>query len=408
MRNRVRVALAIGCVLAMASVLLAPAALATDVTNRRTLELPEHLGLVDPATGLWHLEGLPAMFYGNPADVPFMGDWDGDGVDTPGLYRQSDGFVYLRNSNSQGIADVRFFFGNPGDLPLAGDFDGDGLDTVSLYRPAESRVYVINRLGSASQGLGVAESAFTFGNPGDVPFAGDFDGDGIDGVGVHRAATGLVYLKNGLAPGQADLAFVAAQAGDRVVAGDWTGPWDCMDEFGCEETGLVDTLAAYRPAEGRFYVHDVNATGPGFETPVWGEADWMPVSGRFIRHPVDEVATAMVGAWTGTVELQFEMPPGVDRIWPMAIEFLADGTYTATGTDMPWAKFLGADPNVGSRTWTVHGVGGDGAFGELFIEGTAINPPDHAWLESIVVDGDRLTMEYSRAGAVLIQLERVS
>ena len=47
------------------------------------------------------------FFYGNPGDVPFMGDWDCDGVDTPGLFRLSDAFAYLRNSNSQGIADIR-------------------------------------------------------------------------------------------------------------------------------------------------------------------------------------------------------------------------------------------------------------------------------------------------------------
>ena len=46
------------------------------------------------------------FYFGNPGDYPFMGDWDCDDVDTPGLYRQSDGYVYLRNSNTQGIADV--------------------------------------------------------------------------------------------------------------------------------------------------------------------------------------------------------------------------------------------------------------------------------------------------------------
>jgi hypothetical protein len=76
-----------------------------------------------------------SFFFGNPGDVAFSGDWDCDGVETPGLYRRSDGYVYLRNSNTQGIADVSFFFGNPGDLPVAGDFDGDGCDTVSIYRP---------------------------------------------------------------------------------------------------------------------------------------------------------------------------------------------------------------------------------------------------------------------------------
>ncbi|MCL1598819.1 MAG: hypothetical protein M3094_06525, partial [Actinomycetia bacterium] len=94
------------------------------------------VGLVDPGTGLWYLRdsgGVVSSFYfGNPGDFPIVGDWDCDGVDPPGMYRQSDGYVYLRNSNTQGIADIRFFFGNPGDVPLAGDFNGDGCDTVSI------------------------------------------------------------------------------------------------------------------------------------------------------------------------------------------------------------------------------------------------------------------------------------
>ncbi len=90
------------------------------------------VGLVDPSSGLWSMRDgsgqMSSFFYGNPGDVPFAGDWNCDGVDTPGLFRQSDAFAYLRNSNTQGNADVRFFFGNPSDVPLAGDFDGDGCD----------------------------------------------------------------------------------------------------------------------------------------------------------------------------------------------------------------------------------------------------------------------------------------
>ena len=56
------------------------------------------VGLVDPSSGRWHLydgAGVPlaSFFYGNPGDYPFMGDWDCDGNETPGLYRQSDGYA---------------------------------------------------------------------------------------------------------------------------------------------------------------------------------------------------------------------------------------------------------------------------------------------------------------------------
>ena len=97
-----------------------------------------------------------------------------------GQYRRADGYVYLRNSNTQGPADIKFYFGNPGDFPLSGDFNGDGCDTVSLYRQSEGRVYIINRLGDNDGGLGAADYDYYFGNPGDKPFVGDFDGDGFE------------------------------------------------------------------------------------------------------------------------------------------------------------------------------------------------------------------------------------
>lgn len=185
------------------------------------------VGAYDPDTAMWHLrlgDGTTKTFeFGNPGDVPFIGDWDCNGIDSPGLYRQSDGFVYLRNSNSAGIADIRYFFGDPGDVPLAGDFDGDDCDTVSLYRPTVQRFFVIDTLGSADGGLGVAATDFVFGDPGDQPFAGDLDGDGIDTFGLYRQATGFVYYRNSLTQGIADAQFFFGDPGDQFVAGDWTG-----------------------------------------------------------------------------------------------------------------------------------------------------------------------------------------
>jgi hypothetical protein len=68
------------------------------------------VGIVDTSTGEWYLIDLAGnttrFFYGDPGDLPMVGDWDCDGDETPGLYRQSDGFVYLRNTNTQGAADI--------------------------------------------------------------------------------------------------------------------------------------------------------------------------------------------------------------------------------------------------------------------------------------------------------------
>ena len=202
---------------ALAAAVIAPPAAAAGADS---------VGAFDPTSARWHIliDGAVKTFtYGNPGDYPFMGDWDCDGIDTPGLYRQSDGFVYLRNTNTTGVADIRFFFGNPGDVPLSGDFDGAGCDTVALYRPAAQRFYVVNALGADDCGLGAADVDFTFGNPQDQPFTGDFDGDGIDTFGLHRATTGFVYYRNTIGGGIADNSFFYGDPGDRFVTGDWSG-----------------------------------------------------------------------------------------------------------------------------------------------------------------------------------------
>lgn len=231
------------------------------------------VGVVDTIQGIWYLRdpasgATTSFYYGNPGDTPFMGDWDCDGVDTPGLHRRSDGYVYLRNTNSQGIADVSFFFGNPGDVPLAGDFDGDGCDTVSLFRPSEGRFYVINELGSGDAGLGAADIDFVFGNPSDVPIVGDWDGDGIDTVGMRRAADGFAYLRNEFAGGSADLSFAYGDPGDVVVSGSWDG-----------RDG--DSLGSYRPSTTTFHLRNSRSAGAADISVMYGNDDFAPITGRF-------------------------------------------------------------------------------------------------------------------------------
>ena len=260
-------------ILAISLALIGP----TLITDTPALAAPEpahtdDVGMFDPSQGIWHLgtrDGTPGSFYfGNPGDFPIIGDWDCNGVDTPGLYRQSDGFVYLRNTNDQGIADIKFFFGDPGDVPLAGDFNSDGCDTVSIYRPTEARIYVINTLGSNDGGLGAAEYSYLFGNTGDKPFVGDFDSDGIDTVGLHRETTGFVYFRNTNATGIADHQFYFGDPGDRLVAGNWTGAG-------------ADTPGVFRPSNSTMYLRYENTQGNADEQYRWGLPDYIPVAGRF-------------------------------------------------------------------------------------------------------------------------------
>jgi hypothetical protein len=190
-----------------------------------------------------------------------MGDWDGDGIDTPGLYRQSDGYVYLRNSNTQGIADISFFFGNPGDVPVPGDFDGDGDDTVSIYRPSEATFYLIDHLGSGDAGLGAADVAIPFGDVGDVPIVADTTGGGRDTIGIFR---------NG----------VVAYATIPTTAFPYGGPGDVPVVASWEGDG-IGTIGVFRPSTSVFHLRSANSIGGADHVISYGRAGDLPVAGFF-------------------------------------------------------------------------------------------------------------------------------
>jgi peptidoglycan/xylan/chitin deacetylase (PgdA/CDA1 family) len=131
----------------------------------------------------------------------------------PVVVRGSD--WYVRDSVTSGIADHTFAYGQPGDSPLLGDWDGDGDATPGVVRGATW--YLRNTLGS-----GPADVTFAYGYPGDYPVVGDWDGNGTDTPGVVRGSTW--YLKNSNAsPGIADISFAYGYGSDRPVAGDWDG-----------------------------------------------------------------------------------------------------------------------------------------------------------------------------------------
>ena len=81
-------------------------------------------GAFDPTTATWHLRtraGDPTVFsFGAAGSQPLIGDWDGDGIDTVGVYDPDSATVSLRNANTAGEADVTFTVGQAGDFAIAG------------------------------------------------------------------------------------------------------------------------------------------------------------------------------------------------------------------------------------------------------------------------------------------------
>ncbi len=315
----------------------------------------DSVGQVDTSTGMWHLRdpasgNVTSFFFGNPGDVPVIGDWDCDGDATPGLFRTSDAFAYLRNSNSQGIADIRFFFGNPSDVPLAGDWDGDGCDTLSIYRPSEQRFFIINQLGKNEGGLGAADFDFVFGNPGDKPVVGDWDGDGTDEVGLHRESTGFFYWRNTLDSGNADDTMFFGDPGDQFVAGDW-GTLDG-----------VDTPAVFRPSNTTFFFRHTLSQGVADDQLVVGDTNWLPVAGEFgtlaLPGSIETIARFLSNfetAWqTGNGFFLFE------RIHPVSIAILGRPACEELNTtfigDPTWREVLLSVS--GPTLWTNDGYPG--------------------------------------------------
>jgi hypothetical protein len=204
-----------------------------------------------------------AINYGIPNDYPVVGDWDGNGTDTIGIFR--NGVFYLRNANTIGIADIYFNFGSPGDQPIAGDWNGDGVDTIGLYRPSTFTFYLRN-----SNTTGAPDATFQLGMPGDVGIAGDWNGDGSDTTGVFRPSNGVIFLKNTNASGYADIGINYGIGGDKPVTGDW-------------DNNGTDTIGVLRG--NTFYLRNSNTVGyadmvfdlgiPG-DMPIAGDWDALP------------------------------------------------------------------------------------------------------------------------------------
>jgi hypothetical protein len=193
-----------------------------------------------------------SLVYGDPGDIHVLGDWDGDGTATPGVFR--DGVWYLRNSLFSGVADVVFQFGDPGDIPVVGDWNNTGFDSPGVVR--NGRWFLRTSLTS-----GYADRFLDFGNPGDTAIVGDWNGDGHDTPGVVRGNTW--FVRNTLASGFADKEFVFGDAGDTPVVGDWNGD-------GIDDAGMVH--------DDRWYLANNDETGQPYSTRIFGAPGDRPLA----------------------------------------------------------------------------------------------------------------------------------
>jgi V8-like Glu-specific endopeptidase len=217
-----------------------------------------------PSTGVWWVNGLPAVRYGVSTDIPVPGDYNGDGKADRAVWRPSTAVWWINgisvgqfglpgdipvpgDYNSDGITDRAVFrpsigvwwqdsstpvqLGQDGDIPIPADYNGDGSTDPAVYRPSTHQ-WLIN-----------GQPTVTWGVQGDVPVAGDYNGDGKADIAIWRPSTGQWFVRG--------LGTVAwGSRGDVPLVGDYNGD------------GKTD-YAVWRPSSYVFYVRSISTTTYG-------------------------------------------------------------------------------------------------------------------------------------------------
>jgi hypothetical protein len=175
---------------------------------------------------------VTTVTFGIAGDLPVVGDWNGDGIDTVGIFRVVNGQGRFLLTDSTDSAPNTFtkttlaIFGTTGDLPIAGDWDGNGKDSIAVYRPSTGETFFTNNdVSPQSLGQTVLNPTNDFtaflGDPEDLPYAGDWNGDGKDSLGLFRPSAAISFLSDDNINLRPPVLF--GQAGDQPLAGDWDG-----------------------------------------------------------------------------------------------------------------------------------------------------------------------------------------
>jgi uncharacterized delta-60 repeat protein len=200
-----------------------------------------------PSNGNWFI--LPSRnnaFYGFPfgqaGDRIAPADYDGDGKTDVAVFRDvvpgagNSAYFYILNSSDNSFRPVQF--GATGDVPMAGDWDGDGKGDIAVYRDGSKtggQSYFYYRSSSQPS---VNFNTIPLGATGDKPLLGDFDGDGRLDPAVFRPSNATWYILRSSINQITQTAFGAST--DIPVPADYDGD------------GRAN-IAVFRPSNGTWY-----------------------------------------------------------------------------------------------------------------------------------------------------------
>ena len=211
-----------------------------------------------------------------------MGDWDGDGAETPGIFVRGQWELWNRLVRPR-APDIVGSFGQGGDIPVTGDWNGDGVTDVGVVRGSSGSSVSVPCPPTSPRGVAPVHVRYAEG----VPVTGDWNGDGVSGPGmVHGRHWRLAPSVDALSR---TTSATFGRPGDIPVIGDWDGDgttgsvWSAGRRgTSATRSGLTSqsTLRLSRPAGDaavpwRVPVSGRSAACPTRRSPLPGRRSWV-------------------------------------------------------------------------------------------------------------------------------------
>ncbi|AVQ00343.1 hypothetical protein C7S18_23890 (plasmid) [Ahniella affigens] len=250
------------------------------------------IGVYRPSTKTFLLRrtattGTPDLSFtvpdAEPGDLPVIGDWNGDGVDTPGLQRESVVYIWDRWDNISIANSVRQTGGVFGERYATADWNIDGLSDITSHESIIGETRFYDEIFATR-----AQYLYVFGSPAGEAVFGDWNSDGLITEARYVPTTGLFRFTNQLAQGSVSLDGTSAigPANSRPLAGDWDGS-------GQDRVGVFDpvTKSFFLDSQSGIVQISLAPAQPGvvfsdsFEdfVPPAEAAQDIPISGRWPR-----------------------------------------------------------------------------------------------------------------------------
>jgi hypothetical protein len=127
----------------------------------------------------------PNIFGRQPGDIPLAVDWNGDSKQELAIFRP--GGTWFIDLNHDGVFEPgvdwtnspNTFGGQAGDIPVVTDWNGDGTEELGIFRQGGTWFFDLNHDGVFEPGVDWTNSPNTFGaQAGDIPLAVGWDGRG--------------------------------------------------------------------------------------------------------------------------------------------------------------------------------------------------------------------------------------